>query len=208
MTEEEVLVFPESLLEECGSFVGLTDQVDTYLPILLDPRHLRYLPRSQAEEDPSFKQLIPYVVLRSGESVYTYSRGKKGGETRLHDRLSIGVGGHICREDGSEGETAYEVGFARELREEVRIETAYTGAIVGLLYDPSTPVGTVHVGVVHLLDLEAPRVTAIDPALASARFRPLRELIELRADMETWSAFVLEHVLLRRERVSTREVPV
>ncbi|MFO0944528.1 MAG: phosphoesterase [Planctomycetota bacterium] len=193
--DEEVLVFPSHLLEKLGTFRGYSNAVESYLPTLLDPANLQYLPRSRAEEDPSFKQLIPYTVLRSGEFVYCYTRGNKGTESRLHDLLSIGVGGHISKEDGSEGRIAYDTGFQRELDEEVSIETTFTQRIVGLVHDDSTPVGSVHFGVVHRIDLAAPKVTHRDPALAKARFRPIEELRKLRDQMESWSAYAFDHVL-------------
>ncbi len=114
--DEEVLVFPSRLLDELGPFEGISTEIERYLPTFLHPEHLRYIPRSLAEDDPSHKQLIPYVVLRSGDEVFCYTRGKKGGEQRLHDRWSLGVGGHICREDGDEGQIAYEAGFVASWR--------------------------------------------------------------------------------------------
>lgn len=194
--EEEVLVVPAQRLATVGNFTGFFPGTSDYLEQLLDPQHLRFLPRSAAEQDPSYKQLIPYIVLRSNDMIYTYARGKKGGETRLHDQLSIGIGGHINREDGGEGRDAYDAGYRRELDEEVEIRSSYQGNIVGLLYDPSTPVGEVHVGVVHLLDLGQPEVVARDPALAEARFQSLDALAKLRERMETWSALVMDRVLL------------
>jgi predicted NUDIX family phosphoesterase len=193
--DEEVLVFPSRLLEELGPFDGFCADVERYLPTFLDPGNLLFLPRSLAEEDPTHKQLVPYVVLRSGSQVFCYVRGKKGGEGRLHDRWSLGVGGHICREDGDQGQVAYATGFARELAEEVHIRAPYQQATVGLVYDPATPVGRVHVGVVHLFDLEEPAVDAVDPALAEGGFRPLHEVIAEKDRFETWSALVIDHLL-------------
>lgn len=202
--EEEVLVFPTALLDRLGSFVGFNDRVDAYLPVILDPAHLSYLKRSLAEEDPTYKQLIPYAVLVSGSSVYCYSRGKKGGESRLHDLLSLGVGGHICREDGNRGIEAYEAGFARELDEEVEILGTYESRIVGLLHDPRTPVGNVHVGIVHLLELTSTGVVARDPALAGASFMSIEEVREKKDLFETWSQFVIDHVLCASPSVGQR----
>ena len=125
---------------------------------------------TQAEDDPSYKQLVPYVVLKSRDQVYCYERGAKGTESRLHRLLSIGVGGHICKEDGQEGRVAYEAGFARELAEEVEIGTTYHGRIAGLVHDDSTPVGSVHFGVVHVLELAEPHVRpALGPLLLRGR---------------------------------------
>ncbi|QDU59779.1 hypothetical protein Pan216_06110 [Planctomycetes bacterium Pan216] len=189
---EEVLVFPTRLLDELGTFLGFSDRVEEYLPTLLDPEHLSYMPRPLAEDDPSFKQLIPYAVLRSGDQYYCYTRGKAGGEKRLHDLLSLGVGGHVSREDGSEGSEAYEVGFARELDEEVAIESSWTNRIVGMVHDDRTPVGSVHFGIVHLLELDQPKVSHRDPSLAEATFRPAEDIRECLDQLETWARFSFE----------------
>lgn len=192
--DEQVLVFPARLLDEAGPFEGFTPQVERYLPIFLHPDHLLYLPRSIAEQDPSHKQLVPYVILQSHDQVFCYTRSKKGSEERLHDRWSLGVGGHICQEDGERGIIAYEAGFARELAEEVEIRSPYQQQILGLVYDPSTPVGQVHVGIVHLFTLQQPLVQAVDPALAHGHFRPISEVIADKNLFETWSTLVIEHL--------------
>src|SRR6266542_6473300 len=95
MREELVLAVPRSLFEELGTFQGIQLNVESYLRGLLDTRHTRFLPRSQAEENPRFKQIIPYVLIKRGESLLHYVRGKGSGEKRLVAKGSIGIGGHI-----------------------------------------------------------------------------------------------------------------
>ena len=97
---ERVLVIPAAVLRESGLFHGFSPDVERYLPRVLDPAHFHFLPRALAEHDPSYKQLIPYVVLRCGELVFHYTRGQSGGEARLRALRSVGIGGHICAEDG------------------------------------------------------------------------------------------------------------
>src|SRR4030042_1667445 len=56
--------------------------------------------REAAEKDPILKQIIPYGVIRSMEGkVLTYRRTKSSGEGRLHNKASIGIGGHINLDD-------------------------------------------------------------------------------------------------------------
>ena len=93
-------------------------------------------------------------------------------------------------EDGDSIRTAYQTGFLRELDEEVAIDGPVKHRIVGLLYDPRTPVGAVHVGVVHIVEVEGD-VEARDSSLAEARFLPLSELAGLSDRMESWSQFVI-----------------
>ena len=96
---EQVLVETTALFDQIGAFQGFSPDVDRYLPPLLDPAQLSYRSRSEVETDPSFKQLIPYVVLRCGDQVFHYTRGQRGTESRLRALRSIGVGGHISRDD-------------------------------------------------------------------------------------------------------------
>ena len=92
---EHVLVIATREFHQLGVFQGFCSEAAAYLPQLLDPAKLSYLPRSQAEQDAAFKQLIPYIVLRWRDQVFHYRRGAGGTETRLQARRSIGIGGHI-----------------------------------------------------------------------------------------------------------------
>src|SRR5579863_2870034 len=122
---ERVLVVPTTVFHEIGVFQGFQREVERYLPRLLDPTHLSFRLRSEAETDPSFKQLIPYVVLRCGKLLFHYTRGQGGTEARLRALRSIGVGGHISAEDVSLSGDAYREGMLREIAEEVYLETTY-----------------------------------------------------------------------------------
>jgi predicted NUDIX family phosphoesterase len=188
---ENVLVVPTEVLRRLGLFQGFLPDAERYLTHLLDPAHLRYLPRPQAENDPEHKQLIPYVVLRWRDQVFHYVRGASGGEKRLHALRSIGIGGHICSEDGGLGPDAYDAGMRREVLEEVYLDTVYRERLLGLINDDSTPVGQVHLGIVHLFDLVEPRAARREEALAADGFAPLAELREDCVRFETWSQFLL-----------------
>src|SRR5437867_5894835 len=135
---ERVLVVPTRVFRRLGHFQGFSLEVDRYLAELLDPRNTVYRPRHEVEEDPGFKQLIPYVIFRhedaaGRELVFQYTRGKGQGEGRLHSKRSIGIGGHISADDaqGDESRNPYEEGLRRELAEEVHIGALYTSACVG-----------------------------------------------------------------------------
>ena len=97
--EEQVLVVPAAALARIGAWTGFTTNVSDYWALLHDPKVVRFLPRSAAERDPDFKQLIPYAALRHRDKVFAYRRGG-GAETRLHGRWSIGIGGHVNPADG------------------------------------------------------------------------------------------------------------
>ena len=159
---EQVMVVPTELLHNLGYFQGFTTAVDRYLEQLLDARNTSYRPRPEMEQDPNFKQLIPYVIFRHTDaagvaSLFQYTRGTGMGEQRLHTKRSVGIGGHISSVDASGG-APYADGMRRELNEEVVVATAYQQQCVGLINDDQTEVGKVHLGVVYIADVESPDV--------------------------------------------------
>ena len=213
---EHVLVVPTPVFHELGHFQGFSADVDTYFERLLDPTHVSYRPRSEMEEDPTYKQLIPYCLFRhtledGTELLFQYTRGSGQGESRLHAKRSVGIGGHISQEDADvvlpAGDTAasgtatgdttarsdvYRKGMRRELEEEVLIDTAYNENCVGLINDDETEVGRVHLGVVHIFDLAEPRVQPNEEDICQTGFLPVGVLLDDLDGFETWSQIVLK----------------
>src|SRR5437764_8313995 len=93
--QENVLVVRRSLFDELGSFHGLNFGPEKYLSALLSRGNNFFLPRAQAENDPSYKQIIPYALIAHGDTVLHYVLRKKAGEPRLVAKGSIGIGGHM-----------------------------------------------------------------------------------------------------------------
>jgi predicted NUDIX family phosphoesterase len=195
---EHVLVVPTELFHRLGYFQGFASDVNRYLKELLSPAVTSYRPRGEMEENPGFKQLIPYVIFRyrdsaGGEQLFQYTRGKGMGESRLHSKRSIGVGGHISVDDRvSHDSVPYDEGMRRELDEEVIINTPFTSRCVGLINDDETPVGQVHLGVVHVLDVERPDVQPRESEVLDAGFRPVKEMLSELDRFESWSQFCLK----------------
>src|SRR6185312_13739907 len=96
---ERVLVVPSAEFDRLGRFQGFSNEAERYLSALLIPELAEFRPRSEVETDPSLKQIIPYVVFRSGDAIFCYTRGKSQGEARLHRLRSLGVGGHVAEAD-------------------------------------------------------------------------------------------------------------
>ncbi len=193
---EEILVVPRALLEELGDFHGLTTETERYVQALLDPANNFFMDRETAEEDPGHKQIIPYALFRHRDQYLHYLRGKSGGESRLHARGSVGLGGHINPVDEREdhlGRATYMAGVEREIEEELILEGTHPQRIVALLNDDSNPVGQVHLGVVHLFELASDVVQAREDALAELQFRTTDELRgPLYEGLESWSQFCVE----------------
>ena len=191
---EQVLVIPTELFHEVGHFQGVCGEVGPYLDRLFDPAQISYRPRDEMELDPRFKQLIPYCLFRHGDQLFQYTRGKLQGEGRLRGKKSVGVGGHICSDDQAGGQSVYREALERELAEEVRIETGFRERLVGLLNDDLTEVGRVHLGIVHLFEVEEPKVWAREESMLDAGFVPIEALLRELDGFETWSQLVLRHL--------------
>lgn len=208
--KEQVLAFPAVALQPFLALFYMDKGVVTdpttvkaVLAEVLNANSLRFIDRESAEQDPSWKQVIPYCVLESEGKILAYQRTKKGGESRLHDKWSIGIGGHINPIDGESNDAnAYSRAFARELEEEVGLpqfhensEILYTDEIVALIYDPSNEVGQVHFGVVHRVQLHNnPVLKYSDPALDKGSWVKASEA--KTQDYENWSKLVLESGVL------------
>lgn len=198
--EEQILVIERKLLEQIGMFQGLEFDVDRYLRKIFARGNPRFMPRSQAEQDPAYKQLIPYVIMNYEGKYLSYVRGKRAGETRLTGHRSIGIGGHINPADDmpllnrdykTDSREMYLTAVEREVAEEVVVEANHTDHIVALLNDESNEVGRVHLGIVHYWILDAPKVNKREQMITQMTFKTTAELQEVRDTMETWSQLCL-----------------
>ena len=197
MKEEQILVVRRPLFDQLGSFQGLCFDVDRYLPALLARENNFFTPRGPAETNPGLKQIIPYVVLVHEGRVLHYVRGKKAGEQRLVSKGSIGIGGHMNDEDQdlfTFDRAAYDAAVQREVGEELRLGAKYTNRIAAILNDDSTEVGRVHLGVVHVFQLENDDVQKGEAMITELQFLDRAQLLARRASLETWSQFCLDHL--------------
>ena len=191
---ERALGLPTARFHAAGLFQGFRPFDPELVAFLLDPAHLEYRPRSQAETDPTFKQLIPSVVLRCGGVIFHSTRGSAGTETRLRALGSVGVGGHISAAEDAGAADPYRAGMMRELAEEVDVRSPFRERPLGLINDDATPVGAVHLGVVHLLELDEPNVVPREAGIALAGFAPPAGLRAKGHEFESWSRLVLDEL--------------
>ena len=198
--EEEILVYQTSLFKELGYFNGFCDNVGKYIQPITEAA--QFVPRSSAEEDPSLKQIIPYVIILHKDHIYRYKRTRRGEEERLHAKYSIGVGGHINPFDKYDLFTAtksvIEMAMEREVGEEVIINTTYSTKCVGLLNDDSNEVGQVHFGIVYQLDVDEPKVEIREKrSFTQANFVDADSLQRDFNLFETWSQILIESYVLK-----------
>lgn len=184
--DEQVLVVPRASLVPGEGWLGVRPGgLEEALAIAA--RDGRFMRRGDAEEDPSFKQVIPYLVLRDGERWFLMRRTQAGGDARLHDLHSIGVGGHLNPGDGDVAG-----GLRREWREEVAADFEPAFEPLGLLNDDTTAVGRVHVGFVYVADAGGRPVTIRETDKLVGSFVTTSEVAQVRDSLETWSRLAFD----------------
>jgi predicted NUDIX family phosphoesterase len=189
MTSDElVLVVPRASLMADPGWLGVTRAgLGEFESIVA--RDGTFQPRAAMEVDRRWKQVIPYLVLRDGERYFLMRRTRAGGDARLHDRWSIGVGGHLNPGDGD-----LAGGLRREWREELVAEFEPDFRLVGLLNDDTTDVGSVHVGAVYMADSGGLPVDIRETDKLTGSFAAPAEVAAVVEHMESWSALVFEHL--------------
>ena len=186
MIEERVFVVPRASIADSAAWYGIrTDDLDVYVEAL--ERDGRYEPRPLMEVDPSFKQVIPYLILRDGERYFLMRRTRAGVDARLHDRYSIGVGGHLNPGDGG-----VLGGLRREWREELVADFEPAFRLVGLLNDDTTEVGAVHLGAVYVAEAAGRPVTIRETDKLTGSFAEPHEVAAVADKLETWSRLCFE----------------
>jgi predicted NUDIX family phosphoesterase len=192
---ERVLVIPREHVPGGCDFIGLRAVDESELRILRQAvaARGRFIGRPIAEENPEFKQLIPYVVVRDRRRVFLMERTDAGGDARLHRKASIGVGGHLNPVDT--GDDPLMVGLRREWAEELVADWEPDFKLVGLLNDDSNPVGSVHLGVVFQVEADSRPVDVRERDKLSGRMAEPSEVLAAWERLETWSQLVAERLL-------------
>ena len=198
---EFVFVLPrERLFPECypQGFVpfGQDFGCEAFEETVLE--HGFFVERPYAERNPGLKQVIPYTAVRDGNGdLLLMRRLDRGGEGRLHGKLSIGVGGHINPEDiGSDDEvrSPIEGGTWREISEEILVDGGSELQKLGLINDDSNPVGAVHVGLAQILTVQG-TVGIREEDVLEGTLTPWERVRALRAEganFETWSSILID----------------
>jgi predicted NUDIX family phosphoesterase len=192
---ERVLVVPRADVPGGSDFTGVRPAAEGELEALraIIRRAGRYIARADAEDDPRLKQPIPYVVVRDRQRLYAMRRTRAGGDARLHDRVSVGVGGHLNEVDGTDDPLT--AACAREWREELVTDWTPRFRLVGLLNDDSNAVGAVHIGIVFEVEAAGRPVSVRERDKLSGWFATPHELAAMLPEMETWSQLVVAHLL-------------
>lgn len=146
--------------------------------------------RSEVEHDQSWKQIIPYLVLRDGERLFLMRRTSAGGDERLHERFTIGIGGHVNPDDGDPLG-----GLRREWLEEIEAAFVPDFQPIGLLNDDDNSVGAVHLGLVFSADAAGRPVAIRETDKLTGSFATLAEVEAVADRLETWSALLFDFLI-------------
>jgi predicted NUDIX family phosphoesterase len=186
--EELVYVVPRADVLEPGGWHGVRiADTDAFLDLVATRG--RFEPRAAMESDPSFKQIIPYLVLRDGLRYFLMRRTRAGGDARLHEAWSIGVGGHV-----NPGDRDLAGGLLREWHEELVADFVPEFRLVGLLNDDTTDVGRVHLGAIYLADAAGQSVAIRETDKLTGGFASPSQVEEVADRLETWSRLAFEFV--------------
>jgi len=155
--------------------------------------------RSELEEDPSFKQIIPYAVISNKTSFYLFRRSSWQTEKRLQNLFSLGVGGHMNPGSSTGHEEHYlHDELKRELFEEVillnncNIEDI---EFIGFINDDTIPVGRVHIGLLYNIHVSNKEVYINEPEKMTAGWIEKSNLAEFYEGMETWTKIIYDHYI-------------
>jgi len=188
--DELVLVVPRRVLMPDPGWLGIRgDRASAAAFDAIIAEHGEFRPRAEMERDRSWKQVIPYLVLRDGHRYFLMRRTKAGGDARLHDLWSIGVGGHLNPGDGD-----LAGGLRREWHEEVLAAFEPGFELIGLINDDTTDVGSVHVGAVYVADARGRAVSIRETDKLSGAFADVDAVARVVDRMESWSSLVFRHL--------------
>jgi predicted NUDIX family phosphoesterase len=187
--DEHILVVRRShLFASESAWHGLKEvNFDDYLHIINHRKEFH--PRSLMEVDPVYKQIIPYLIFVHDNRYFLMQRKSDASESRLRNKLTLGIGGHIREEDMAEDSL-----FAWALRE-FHEEVNYAGNVnvepLGIINDDSNDVGKVHIGFALLLRGDSADIS-VKSELKSGTLVSLDDCRTQKESMESWSQFVVD----------------
>lgn len=189
MKNENILVVPRIKLFPNEAFQGLsTTATKTVLETIAD--HKEFKLRPAMEEDPSYKQIIPYLIFKYQDHYFLMQRKSTSSEQRLKNKYSLGIGGHMRQEDMGQAATIFDWA-KREFEEEIDYSGNLTISTLGVLNDDSNPVGQVHLGLVLLLEGDSADIK-VRSELKSGQLVTAIECLDYYQDLESWSQIIFD----------------
>jgi predicted NUDIX family phosphoesterase len=193
---EQVLVVKREDMFPDGAWHGFVTEDLTRHQKVIRERH-SFKPRAEVENDPTYQQIIPYVVFRHGDRYFLTHRLRASSEKRLRKQYSLGVGGHINPGDLDAGDPILD-GLKREWEEEVVYDGRFEATLLGFLNEDSSPVSKVHLGVVFIVEGDTPNIQIRETDKLAGELLTLDEMRIYYLAMESWSQIVYDRLTLNR----------
>jgi predicted NUDIX family phosphoesterase len=191
-SEQVLCVLSEDIFPD-GAWHGFVSQgLERYQAVIRE--HHFFKPRAEVEDDPSYQQVIPYVVFRHDDRYFLTHRLRASSERRLRKQYSLGIGGHINPGDLDAGDPILD-GLKREWEEEVVYEGRFDARLIGFLNEDSAPVSKVHLGVVFLVDGDTPNIQIRETDKLAGELLTLEEMRMFYLSMESWSQIVYDRLV-------------
>jgi predicted NUDIX family phosphoesterase len=192
--DEMILVVKRDYLFPHESWEGLrTDKLTHCLEAIAS--HSEFHPRARMEEDPTYKQIIPYLIFQHKDTFFLMQRRENASESRLQNKYSLGIGGHMRLEDLQQGPDLF-AWAKREFQEEVSYDGNLEIVPVGVLNDDSNSVGQVHLGLVLMLCGDSANIR-VKSELKNGQLLSLIDCFDYVHKMETWSQIAFMEILKR-----------
>ena len=190
MADEHILVVKRATLLQDSAWHGLNQtNPDTYIAAI--NAHKEFLPRTQMEIDPLYKQIIPYLIFKHQDRYFLMQRQSKASEQRLKNKYTFGIGGHIRQEDMT-SDSIFDWAH-REFHEEVSYNDNLNITPIGMLNDDTNEVGKVHIGLVLLIEGNSEAIK-VKSELKGGKLLSLKECELYYDSMETWSQLLFNYL--------------
>ncbi len=196
--DEQILVIKSDIIFKNGKWQGLkTDNLDYYIDLI--KKNCEFKRRGDMENDPSFQQIIPYILFSFENKYFLYRYLAKAGEQRLNKDYIIGVGGHINLDDVKEGEDVLEAGRDREWDEEVDYHDKFLQKkLIGILNDNKRPVEAVHLGLVYLFEGSTSDISVKEKDKMQGELISLEDLGPKASNTEGWAPIIYKEYILSK----------
>lgn len=191
---EKILVVPREKLFKTIFFEGFEREKITYYLERIR-KYSIFMKRFLVENDPNYKQIIPYLVIKFKNKYFMFQRFPIGVEDRLFHKYSVGIGGHINEKDVKKNKDLINSGLEREFGEELIYNKKLSYKVVGLINDDFDEVGKVHFGIVYLVEIETPEIRVRENSKMEGRLVNKEDLLKYKDKMERWSQISIDNLL-------------
>ncbi|MBA7493480.1 hypothetical protein ES702_04039 [subsurface metagenome] len=192
---EKILVVPRKELFEEIVFEGFErNKIAYYLGRI--EKYSIFMKRFLVENDPNYKQIIPYLIIKFKNKYFLFKRFPVGLEKRLFYKYSIGIGGHINEEDIDKSHDLIYSGLKREFNEELIYRGKLKSKIIGCINDDFDDVGKVHFGIAYLIEIESSDIEVREKSKMKGKLVNKEDLLQYKNKMERWSQFIINFYYL------------